>query len=64
MLQAKETMDCIFTAFCIFAKGTTLNSHSHQSLTREGWKVNPCSVWDYPLLIRAEAWVPYCNSVS
>lgn len=66
MLRAKETMDCIFSVFCISVKWAALNSHIYQSLTREEWKVNPCYVWDHwrLLLMRAGAWEPYCNSVS
>lgn len=66
MLWAKEAMECIFSVFCIFVKGTTLNSHIYQSLIRERWKVNPCYVWDHwrLLLMRAGAQEPYCNSVS
>lgn len=44
----------------------TLNSPIYQSLTREGWKVNPCYLWDHwrLLLMRAGAWDPFCNSLQ
>lgn len=55
MLRAKENMDCIFSVFCIFVKWTTRNSHFYQSLAREGWKVNPCYVWDHCRLLLMRA---------